>query len=309
MRSVLWVMVGIDQLFMLLVGAVRLGKFELSEFAFKERLAHQTGQEARLQRQLHRLLPEVKVLQKVELVIAASLSVTLLTLLEKPLFGTLYALMLFLFIRLVARLRFIENTAERLFRSSLPLVLEVTSRLRFLWVIIGVAEAKQVVAISSQAEFVDQLRRLPSTVLTPLQRQRLETVLSSETKTVKEIMTPKKRITVVEPSATLGPVVLTDLQKTGHGYFPVATKKSEPVGILALSDVADIHTAKDRSIVRELMNEQIAWVHQDMPLYEVANVFLTEKAYLLLVKDDANQWCGLVTVADLMKHLLGIVKE
>jgi len=122
-------------------------------------------------------------------------------------------------------------------------------------------------------------------------------------------MTHKKRVVMVEPSATLGPIVLSDLQKSGHGYFPVATKKGEPEGILTLSDVSDIQLAKQRSSVRDIMSQHIAWVEESTSLYELAGAILQEKQYLILVRNLEGEFSGVVTMADLMKHLLGIVKE
>ena len=60
-------------------------------------------------------------------------------------------------------------------------------------------------------------------------------------------------MTAVEPSATLGPIVLSDLQKTGHGYFPVLASGGDVEGILRLADVSDIAAAKKRSTVSELL--------------------------------------------------------
>lgn len=309
MRTFLWVVVGLNQLVILLIGAVDLDQFELSEFAFRERLAHHSGESARLHRQLHKLLPEVRLLQKVELTIAASISVVIFSYLQNPALGTLYALGALLLIAILSRLQIVKQQATKLFESTLGVVLLVTTKLHPLWVVIGIPAPRVVVQPGSQAEFTDQLRRLPSTVLNPIQRQRLETVLASEEKTVKDIMTPKKRVITVEPAATLGPIVLSDLQKSGHGYFPVATKKGEPEGILTLGDLGDIQAAKQRASVRDLMSEQVAWVEESTSLYELANAFLQEKQYLILVRNINAEFSGIVTVADFMKHTLGVVKD
>lgn len=309
MRTFLWVLVGIDQLFLLLVGGVRLKRFELSEFAFREQLNHHSGEAAKVRRQLHRLLPEVKVLQKVELTIGAIASVTLLTHLNRPIIGALYASAAFAVISFLTQFSLVQQLAERLFEVSLGLILKITTSLHMVWVFLGIPKATGSAQPSSLAEFTDQLRRLPSTVLSPIQRQRLEGLLNAEDKTAGQIMTPKKRVVTVEPSATLGPIVLSDLQKTGHGYFPVTTKKGEPEGVLALSDVTDIASAKQRSVVRELMSAHIAWVYESASLYELAETFLSEKQYILFVRNAENELSGIVTIADLMKHLVGIVKE
>ncbi len=309
MRTFLWVVLGLDQILLLLIGSVKLNQFELSEFAFKEELAHQSGQTAKLRRALHKMLPKVRLLQYTELLVGITISTALFCYLNNPVLGVIYTLVALLTVVALSRFGLIQKIATDLFVRSLELVLKVTKLLQPLWAVMGIPARKELLQAHSLPEFTDQLRRLPSTVINPLLRQRLETVLESDSKIVQDIMTPKKRVVMVEPSATLGPIVLSDLQKSGHGYFPVATKKGEPEGILTLSDVADIQLAKQRTQVRDIMASHIAWVEETTSLYELSQALLQEKQYLALVRNGEGVFSGVVTISDLMKHLVGIVKE
>ena len=309
MRTLLWVVLVLDQLFILLIAGVKLDQFELSDFAFREQLAEIPSGSAKIYRRLHKLLPEVRLLQQIELLIAGVVSVALFSHLNKPVLGAVYSLVILCLVRMLINLQIIQKVSLWLFELSLELVLNTTESLRPIWRIVGVPKRHELAQPTSLAEFTDQLRRLPSTVLNPLRRQRLESVLESEDKIVKDIMTPKKRLVMVEPSATLGPIVLSDLEKSGHGYFPVVTKKGEPEGILKLSDISDLQTAKQRSQVREQMSSHLSWVEESTSLYELAAAILQEKQYLVLVRNENAEFSGIVTIADLMKHLVGIVKE
>lgn len=310
MRTFLWVVVALDQLAILLIGAVKLEKFQLSEFQFRSKLAEQSGQSARQLRSLHKNLPPIKSFQLVELCILGVVLTALLTsLIAPPALGAIYTLLSFLVIALLAKLSIIQNIAEKLFQRSLDFLIKTTTFLAPFLKLLGSYKTPSANQPASYEEFSDLVRRLPSTVLTPTQRQHLEAILSSEAKTVKDIMTTKKRVVTVEPSATLGPIVLSDLQKTGHGYFPVATKKGEPEGILTLSDLMDLEVAKQRSTVRELMSAHLAWVEEDTPLIELARAILEEKQYVVLVRNEDGDFSGLVTISDLMKHLVGITKS
>ena len=309
MRTLLWVVLVLDQLFILLIAGVKLDQFELSDFAFREQLAEIPSGSAKIYRRLHKLLPEVRLLQQIELLIAGVVSVALFSHLNKPVLGAVYSLVILCLVRMLINLQITQKVSLWLFELSLELVLNTTESLRPIWRIVGVSKRHELAQPTSLAEFTDQLRRLPSTVLNPLRRQRLESVLESEDKIVKDIMTPKKRLVMVEPSATLGPIVLSDLEKSGHGYFPVVTKKGEPEGILKLSDISDLQTAKQRSQVREQMSSHLSWVEESTSLYELAAAILQEKQYLVLVRNENAEFSGIVTIADLMKHLVGIVKE
>ena len=309
MRTFLWVVLFIDQLAILLIGSVKLNQFEMSEFAFKQQLAHHSGEQAKLRRLLFKLLPQVRLLQQVKLLLAVVVSVVLFSYLNNPALGGIYAALVILIIVMLSRLSMFQKVATQMFTRSLEVILKVTQILHPLWVIIGIPKRKELLQPGSLQEFTDQLRRLPSVVIDPQQRQRLESVLQSDQKIVRDIMTVKKQVVIVEPSATLGPIVLSDLQKSGHGYFPVATKKGEPEGVLTLGDVADLELAKQRTSVAEQMSSRIAWVEEETSLTELAQAFLQEKQYLVLVRNLNGEFSGIVTIADLMKNLVGIVKE
>lgn len=309
MRTFLWVALVVDQVALLLRFSVKLRQFEVSEFVFRQQMEHHSGEEAKLRRALYKQLPQVKMLQAIEVSIFLVVGTALFCHLNTPVFGVLYALVSILLLTILSRIKEVQAVSKAVFMRSLSAVLAVADFLKPLWLVTGLPPRRETVLPSTLEEFTDQLRRIPSTVLQPVQRQRLESVLAGEEKTVKDIMTPKKRVVIVEPSATLGPIVLSDLQKSGHGYFPVATKKGEPEGILTLSDVSDIQLAKQHASVRDIMSQHIAWVEETTSLYELASAILQEKQYLVLVRNIEGEFSGVVTTADLMKHLLGIVKE
>lgn len=310
MRTVLWVALLFDLIALVLIAGAKLDKYQMSDFAFKQKLLELAPDQARLLKRLHKNLSEVRTQQMLEQTVLGAIAIGIFShLVNPPVLGLLYSLGVFLIISLLIKIRFIEQIALRVFEGSLEVILSVVETTKPLLRAVQAKHRSFQILPGSQEEFMDQLRRLPSTILTPIQRQRLEDVLASEQKTTKDIMTPKKRVVFVEPSATLGPIVLSDLQKSGHGYFPVATKKGEPEGILNLGDIADLELAKQRTSVRELMSMNIAWVEEDASLFELAKAFLEEKQYIALVKNQEGECSGLVTIADLMKHLLGIVKE
>jgi Mg2+/Co2+ transporter CorB len=309
MRTFLWVVLFLDQLFLLLIGAVNLNHYELSEFVLREQFGGRGDVYSKLRRSLNKRLPKVKRLQQVELTLAFAVGISLFTHINRPAIGMLYAIGSLLLIILLQRTKIVRQLGSALFERSIDLVIKVVDALKIIWWLIGAPAKRSSVPINSQDELLDTLRRLPSTVVNPVERQRLENVLMAENKTVKDIMTTKKRVILVSPSATLGPVILTDLQKSGHGYFPVATPKGEVEGVLNLGDVSDIHEAKQRTTVRELMSDQMSWVNSDSSIYDLIHVFLKDKQYLVLVRGSDQEFVGVVTIADVMKHLLAITKE
>ncbi|MCB9822919.1 CBS domain-containing protein [Candidatus Nomurabacteria bacterium] len=309
MRTLLWVILVTDYLFLLMIGSVRLKQYEMSDFSLRQMLIDKPGSNNRQINGLHNLLPKVALLQRVELVVAGTLSVALATYLLGPLIALLFSLLIFTLIVLVSRIKFVQNLAVRLFESTLDIVLSTVHWLGPLWVILGVPPRSKSFQPSSTIELVDQISKLPASVVDSNQKQRLISVIESETKVVKDIMTSIRKVVVVKPSAILGPIVLSDLQKTGHGFFPVVDKDAEPEGILDISDISDIQSAKQQGRVRDIMSSQMVWVEEDTSLAELIQAFLQEKQYLMLVRNLNGDFTGIVTIADLMKQLIGVVKD
>lgn len=309
MRTLLWVILVTDYLFILMIGSVRLKQYEMSEFSLKQMLLDSSSKNSRQIKKFHSLLPKVMLLQRVELVVAGSLSVIIMTQQIGPIYAMLASLAVFTFIVTVSRLKFVQNIAIKLFESTLDVVLSTVEWLGPLWVILGVPPKSKSFQPSSSVELLDQISKLPASVVESSQKQRLVSVIESETKVVKDIMTFRRKVVTVRPSAILGPIVLSDLQKTGHGFFPVVDKDAVPEGILDISDISDIQSAKQQGRVRDIMSPQLIWVEEETSLAELIQAFLQEKQYLMLVRNLDGDFTGIVTIADLMKQLIGVVKD
>lgn len=320
MRTLLWVVIVTDYTFLLMIGSVRLRHYEMSDFELKQMMidastSYLTTSTRSLQansrqlKRLHNLLPKVRLLQHVELVVAGSLSVILASYLLGPISAFFTSLLIFMLITAISRLKFVQYQAIKLFESTLDVVLATVEWLSPLWAVLGVPARTITFQPSSTIELMDQISKLPASVVDSNQKNRLVSVIESETKVVKDIMTARRKVVSVKPSAILGPVVLSDLQKSGHGFFPVIDKGAEPEGILDISDISDIQSAKQQGRVRDIMSAQLIWVEEETSLSELIQAFLQEKQYLMLVRNLDGDFTGIVTIADLMKQLIGVVKD
>lgn len=320
MRTLLWIVIVTDYTFLLMIGSVRLRQYEMSDFELKQMLIDASSSDSttstrslqansRQLKRLHNLLPKVRLLQHVELVVAGSLSVILASYLLGPISAFFTSLLIFMLITAISRLKFVQYQAIKLFESTLDVVLATVEWLSPLWAVLGVPAKTSTFQPSSTIELMDQISKLPASVVDSNQKNRLVSVIESETKVVKDIMTARRKVVSVKPSAILGPVVLSDLQKSGHGFFPVVDKGAEPEGILDISDISDIQSAKQQGRVRDIMSTQLIWVEEDTSLSELIQAFLSEKQYLMLVRNLDGDFTGIVTIADLMKQLIGVVKD
>lgn len=303
----MWVAVITQSLCLAYCIALDLNRYRMSKFELRSINTGATDLQNRMLKKVHKYVAEISTLRRIVIAVLTVLITGFLVYLEQSLVGIVYTLILITVLLLATRLSIIKNIATAIFEKNYEFICSTAKRLSAVLRFIEPRNTTEHI-LRSKAELIDTIQTLPSTVLLPAQRHRVETVLQADEKVVEDIMTPKKRVVMVEPSAVLGPIVLSDLQKSGHGYFPVATKKGEPEGILALSTVADLEVAKQRNTIRELMSTHIAWVEEGTSLSELARLALVEKQYILLVRNTNNNFSGLVTISDIMKHLVGIVK-
>lgn len=309
MSVLYWVFIICLQAAIWLLIAVPLWRYAVTEYSAKQLAQQAGGSRGTKVRWIYRFREELAVLRLGMVTICALLTVSFLNQLYGPWTSFGWTLLLLIIAAFMAKLSFMIDSAENILLKNIVYVQVLVKHTSVALRPFTRFFAVQSLHVGSHDEFIEELRRLPSTVLTPHQKQRIETVITADTKTVKDIMTPKKRVVTVEPSATLGPILLSDLEKSEHGFFPVATKKEEPKGILQLRDVADIHDAKQKVHVRELMKDHIVWVADDTNLIALTDLFLKAKQHILFVRNPEGEFAGIVTVADLIKHLVGIVAE
>lgn len=308
MSVLYWVFIICLQAAIWLLIAVPLWRYAVTEYSAKQLAQQAGGSRGTKVRWIYRFREELAVLRLGMVTICALLTVSFLNQLYGPWASSGWTLLLLIIAAFMAKLSFMIDSAENILLKNIVYVQVLVKHTSVALRPFTRFFAVQSLHVGSHDEFIEELRRLPSTVLTPHQKQRIETVISADTKNVKDIMTPKKRVVMVEPSATLGPIVLSDLQKSGHGYFPVATKKGEPEGILALHDIADIHQAKQRSHVREVMKEYIVWVEEGDTLLTLTQRLLKDKQHLMLVRNETGGFSGVVTTADIINHLTSITE-
>jgi len=308
MRTFLWVVLLVDQLFLLAVGATNLAKYDLTDFQLKEQLEGKHDAKSQLLRKLHKDLALVKRQQQLELMLAFAVGVTLFTeLIEPPVVGLLWALASLLAIVIFKRIGVVQKYAHQLFEYSLEFIITVANWFKPLWWLVGLPPKTRLMVPQSEQELKDVIERT-STVSTE-ERARLASVLDADDKVAKDIMTKARSVKHVSPHATLGPVVLADLEKSGHRYFPVQDKKDGVIGMLNLRVVSDIGSAKSLGKVSDIMEEDVVWLPDDMPVFEVAQMFLNAKQYVLLVQNEEHEFAGIITVADLLKHTIAVEKN
>jgi len=120
-----------------------------------------------------------------------------------------------------------------------------------------------------------------------------------------DVMTPKRKVHAISGKEVLGPIVLSELHKTEHRYFPVYDeKRSDVIGILSLFGLSN---SKLTMTAEEAMSQSIYFVHEEQFLNEVLQVVLRSGQELFIVVNNQGDYTGILTARAILKNLVGEV--
>lgn len=121
---------------------------------------------------------------------------------------------------------------------------------------------------------------------------------------IKDIMIPRKVVTMVSDSEQMGPLVMDELHKSGHSRFPVTSSASTDtiVGTLYLHDLVG---GKKSGSVGSLMSPKVYFVHEELDLNHALDAFIKTKHHLFVVVNNFEEYVGILTIEDVVEQVLG----
>ncbi len=156
---------------------------------------------------------------------------------------------------------------------------------------------------SDLAKLLAQQREQPDSRIAASEIDLLLHSLSFGDKLVSETLVPKRVMTVVAASDSIGPVLMDELNKSGHSRFPVYDQKRDNiVGILYLHDLVG---ARQTGKVADVMSRKLTFVHEDFTLYQTLQAFLRTKQHLFLVVNSFEELVGIITIEDVLEQMIG----
>lgn len=197
------------------------------------------------------------------------------------------------------------HLGQRLYRYLEPRVEGQAHRLTWLYALIRLeshyAPQTQLGSRHELAHLIDQA----GTHMSTEERELLLHSLAFEERTVADVMLPAERITTVDRRELLGPLVLDDLHKTGHAFFPVVDGDlSRIVGVLSIDGFLSLDDK--RSITAEkAMSSHIVYVRDTASLRAAIKLFMQSHQHLLIVEDAEGAAVGALTLYDCLRVLFG----
>ena len=122
-------------------------------------------------------------------------------------------------------------------------------------------------------------------------------------KTVGQVMTPRRVVTMVAANDSIGPVLMDELHKSGHSRFPVYDSKPENiVGTLFLRDLG---AGKNHGLVSDRMSKHVYYVHEDQSLHDAFQAILKTHHQLFVVVNSFEEFVGIITMEDVLETMVG----
>lgn len=142
-------------------------------------------------------------------------------------------------------------------------------------------------------------------ILTIVEKKLINGGLAFDAKSVDLIMTHLDKIVSIDKSEFLGPLMLDDLHKFGHGILPVVDGGMDKiVGVLYLNKLLMLDV-KQSMTAGEAMAAGVCYIREDYSLRNALAVFLKTRQSMLIVINARCETVGILTLNDVVAELFG----
>lgn len=167
---------------------------------------------------------------------------------------------------------------------------------------LGSPQAQPFYDAADLIDFLKAQTKVEGSRITSAEINRALEALTRRELLVKEIMVPKKKMVTINPSEKIGPILLSELHKSGQEFFAVKDKGGEIEGLASLGKLAAM---KEGGEVADAIPKKIAYVNERWTTAEATAAFLTTKQKAFLVVDSKQAVSGIVSTDKILEKLIG----
>lgn len=153
------------------------------------------------------------------------------------------------------------------------------------------------------AELLEDQRHLPDNRIPEADIDLLQHALWFGDTLVRDAYVPLRIVTTVSEAEAIGPKLMDDLYKSGHSRFPVY--KAEQTNIVGTLYLRDLVKKQAKGHVRDVMREDVYYVHEDFTLHQALQAFLKTKHHLFIVVNSFEEFVGILTIEDILEKVIG----
>jgi len=120
---------------------------------------------------------------------------------------------------------------------------------------------------------------------------------------VGDVMIPRRAVKLVSADETVGPVLMSELHKSGFSRFPVYSgKKDNIVGTLYLRNLIGV---KAGGHIEKFMHTDLAYIHEEQSLTDALQAILKTHRQQYIVVNSFEEYVGLITMEDVLEQIVG----
>ena len=303
--SLLVVLITLIFCLLLVVSAVTPRRSRVSVFERQRQQASSVGANS-LDDRREQLLADILSLQRVVSALLLVIVVVLLVNVFGWLLGCVLALAVALEYGAISRLGVVQRQSQKLYNRFEPAILNFVKR--FQGVLRFMRTTLPDLTTTTRVDSREELQHIVSEtrgIITADEKLLILNGLQFSSRLVSEIMTPKGMIDSIAKTEMLGPLVLSDLHKTGHSRFPVIDGDIDHIiGMLYVQDLLSLDI-KHSVTAEKAMESRVFYIHQDQNLQHALAAFLRTHHLLFVVVNEYRETVGLLTLEDTIEALIG----
>lgn len=135
------------------------------------------------------------------------------------------------------------------------------------------------------------------------EREMLAGAIAVSARSVREIMTPRRRLVMVDKSTPIDQA-LSELSTSPYSRFPVTDGAEEIVGVVTLRDLFSANEASLAGTVADVASEAMV-VGEFFEVTPLLNTFSSEGVHVAVVVNEFGTISGMVTREDAIEEILG----
>jgi len=137
--------------------------------------------------------------------------------------------------------------------------------------------------------------------------QTAQAALSFDDKNVGSVMTPRRKIKMIEANEPIGPHLMDELHASSQTSFPVVkgsakTSSPEVIGVLYLRDIIGIEQGGK---VKDLMHQPVFYINEKQNLRQALAAFSKTRSHTLLVVNNFEEIVGQLDFEAIINQLVG----
>ena len=291
---------------LLLVAAVVPVRADISLFELKRRAKNGDAKASELLER-EELLVDIISLQRALQALLLVLFVTASVVAFGWLVGVLVSVVIALEYGRLARVGMVQRTAQKYYgRYEAPILRFIKKHPSIFRVFRGVGSPEPASQRLDSREELEHIVSQSSAILTGDEKKLITQSLQFDSRTVEEIMTPRGVIDSVPAGEVLGPLVLSDLHKTGHSRFPVINGDIDHVvGMLYIQNLLTIDAGSKTPTAQKAMEPRVFYIKNTQTLRHALAAFLRTHHHMFIVVNEFQETVGIVTLEDVIEALLG----